>query len=310
MTTFVLILGAQKTGTSTAVAICSADPASHVFYEVDFTAPPAFGRNQEFIAAFPGLADLFESDLSLKAALGEALRRVPEWNASATRVFGTKIPGLRPDKIAANRDLPLVLTVRDIRTWLCKNTVVRHYLQDDIDANAVPTAIAYAQFLLESFRHDRCLRLRLTDITRDGAAYWPQRMSDFLGLPMSEIKRWWEKKSEIGAKTRYSNWTQLHRSTFAAPVMLDTTSTLTGHPFWSALLPIFDKYFQAHEGRFAAAEVEADLRELARLGERMTMSLREGFATVKSAMIRDVSVNADGRIEINMVSGFELADDA
>jgi hypothetical protein len=122
-------------------------------------------------------------------------------------------------------------------------------------------------------------------------------MAHLLERPVSEFTAWWPKAPQW-KKTEpknYSSWIDGHTSAFLPPVLADTRSKPAPHAFWDAFLPLFDKYYRALDGVFAAAEVRADQHALARLADRHAMTLGEGFASFESFKIRGLSKLPDGK---------------
>ncbi len=283
MTKLALILGAPKTGTTTATAICNADPRSHFLFEVDFSRPSHAPRNLEIIQNFADAFKLFGAppahDVGRK--LGELLRANPGLEERFSAAFGVKLPGIRPALLDANKDLPVVFTVRNIRTWLCKNTNIETFRAKD-RKNIVPTAVAYTKFFLKSFERDNILRLRLVDLFRDDGTYWPRMLSGFLGIDYDEIKNWWEKRDAIREEASYTTWPTRHESAFMKPQFFDTEATLAPHPFWDGILPIFDKYFSSPQGSFASTEIASDHARLDAMAKQFQMSLADGYTDFRS----------------------------
>lgn len=283
---FVLIFGAIKTGTTTATAIANAALKSHVLFEVDFAADASAGRNQEFVTAFPNTRPLFNSGVSYRRAFTEALRLNLALSEAGARVFGSKIPQLDAARIPANRDMNVIVTVRDIRTWICKNAIIKECCGGRMDVDLVPLIVRYCDFFLASFAHERALRLRMEDLPRENGNFWARRIGAYLGLPFDEVANWWEKRAEIWERTSYITWAAYHDSSFVRPGAFDTVSELRPHPVWDAVLPIFDKYYGRLDGNVAPAELEADRKILAGLPARLSMTLGEAFSDFKSWMIK------------------------
>ena len=288
---YILITGAMKTGTSTACAICSTDKLSHIFYDVDFSKPSDLDRNRDITAAFPESAVFFSTGVNsgIRDKLEKFEEIYPSLRKKFPRFLGVKVPSLTPGLFAESVDLQIVLCVRDIRTWLCKNSVIEHYFSRHMDVNIVPTAIEYAVFLLSSFECNRILRLRMEDLPLDDGKHWPRALADFLDIESSVYENWWERRDIVKSGASYSNWPWLHESAFLKPRIQDTEASLLSHPFWDALLPIFDKYYRAGGGSFSREEISEDKHCLTSMLERFEVRHADIYEEFMSFKIVSVS---------------------
>jgi hypothetical protein len=276
VTSLARILGANKTGTSTATAIVNAHPRAHMLYEIDFAAPADCGRNGQFVSAYPNTAHLFSSGFGLSYVLAEVLRLNPSLSQRFDRAFGTKVPKLVADSL--NDEVATIFTIRNVRSWICKNSVIKEFLGDDVSSDIVPLMVKYTDLLLASFTHPRTLRLRLEDLFIGGGVRWTNAIGAFLDLETFEIENWWEKRAEIwAAGAAHSDWAAFHDSAFIKPEQPDTDGAMRPHPAWNAVLPIFDKYFENLDATFSQSEIAADRKTLAQIPGRLSLSLAAAY---------------------------------
>jgi hypothetical protein len=153
------ILGATKTGTSTAAAIANAHPSVFCAFECDFTQPDDDGRNRDLVDFIPEVQPLFESGESFAGCLRELNTQLlsRQWGFEWV---GTKVSGIRCDLMPKVEGMPILFMVRDVRAWVVKNLVMKA----DRRTNIVPFLISYAAFLLDAFLLERCSKLALDSV--------------------------------------------------------------------------------------------------------------------------------------------------
>jgi hypothetical protein len=181
--------------------------------------------------------------------------------------------------------VPVIFVARDIRTWIIKYYFSRKYiLSGKHFENFAPTAAAYASQFLQSFLHPRALRLRMEDSFAEDGNCTPGRVADFLSVERTSLENFWEKRDVVARKFGYDDWLTGHKSAFTKPVP-DTATALTDAPFWREFLPLFDKYY-AHGARsFSEAEVQADMRAITEIGERLPVSIATGYDGATTATL-------------------------
>ena len=257
------VIGQGKTGTSTVVGILNSHPAILVLYEAYLNRhDPLTPRRVELQKTYPDLS------ASLEAASGwcETYVRAAEYfekRGHCYRYFGEKMLSrlLSQEQMRLAGDSRVIFVARNLRTWLCKNIVVSAFIQsEDLAAKAVK----YADDLLQSYLWPKCLRVRMEDLIHHNEMVLAA-LSEFLGLELARTaSTWWDTIGEYppGDPKRAINWWSHHDSSRLKPTREDTGATLKSHPFWDAILPVFDKYFQSPTAAFSAGEVEADRGKL------------------------------------------------
>src|SRR5690349_19442249 len=132
-----VILGASKTGTSTAVAVANADRDVFCLFEADFSKAADHARNREVVDLLPRSAHLFQSGETFAACLTEIATQLATRGWPYERV-GTKVQGIRPDVPALLGDVPVLFMVRDVRRWAVKNRILRDVMGARTTTNVVP----------------------------------------------------------------------------------------------------------------------------------------------------------------------------
>ncbi len=285
-----VILGSRKSGTSTAVAIANTPPDAFCLYEVDFTEAPDRNRNADLIAFAPEARALFGTGRKI----GECLIALGEMLTARGHRFtriGTKVIDRGPD-FFAQLGCPALYLIRDIRTWAAKGRVVVNVIGN---ADAVPVIVSYVADYVATFLFPDIRRARLEDLTRDATSL-PRDIAALLGLPMNNFTEWWTRTDwRTQIPKNYSNWIDGHRSAFLPPEFQDTKVTLADHPFWRAILPLFDKYYGGFATAFPNAEVEADLASLRAMPAAHAMTINEGYDSFQSFRIAELIRHEDGR---------------
>lgn len=300
---FFLILGANKSGTSVATAIANTHPNVFCLYEVDFTKSATHGRNRDLVSYLPETAPLFDGPIE---AIGDCLNAVAASLAKRGHSFthfGVKVVGFRPD-IYTRLRLPVLYTVRDIRTWGAKGRVITDVIGTGSDRNAAPVLARYVGSYIMTFLYPQVSRIRLEDLFEDHAAM-PKAVAAFLRLDVAPFTEWWTKSDwRLQEPKNYSRWFDGHSSAFLPPVFSDTQAVVTSHPFWEKILPVFDKYYERADQTFDSAEVSADL-ELVREALSMTMSVDEAYSSFRSVKVATIEYRAEGKSVVRVREGIE-----
>lgn len=280
-----LVLGMQNTATSTVVKIANAHPSAFLLFEVDFGADPQQSRHHEaLVQRFPWAAGQFRRGATVPGLDAFAHHLVA--HGHAFEVIGTKIPGFRPDLLVEAKRRPVVFCFRDPRTWTCKNLVVRRYLGDLADVR--PAVVRTVRYLAMSFRRP-VTRLAMEQLIADPDRY-RTRLAHALGLEPGPMAEWWDKRPGPDDPRAFSPWENWHASARVKPARNDTASVLADHPFWDALLPLFDHLAAHAEAGLPAAELDDIDRDLAALASGPAVPLEalfEGFVSERLVLGTD-----------------------
>jgi hypothetical protein len=298
-----LIVGAPKSGTSTAVAVANAHPDAFCAYDVDFSkSMSAAGREAELCAYLPECAAAFERPAE---RLQESLAMVAsalERRGFSYKALGVKVAALNPLIFTGHR-IPTLFVVRDVRTWAAKTRTIQQYLRSP-DDNAAALIASYVGAFVMSFACSHVQRCRLEDLYLD-ANSMPNAVAKVLALDAEPMRDWWTKTQwQTRPPKNYSSWFEGHASSFMPPVFSDTQTVLSDHPFWDTVLPIFDKYYMGFANDFPEAELVLDLRVLER-AKAMEMTLNDAFVAFRSLKVRQLNLDADGKPLVHAWEGLE-----
>jgi hypothetical protein len=209
----------------------------------------------------------------------------------ARAYFGDKFATIDSGYSNWARSSRVIFTVRQLSEWLAKDSVQRIYNHED---NIVPLAVQYTKHFLESFLLDRVLHVRVDDFLNKN-----ERIVDevwkFLGLePPEDAYRWWQSIGQYAPQDPKSaiNWWRGHASSAIAPQKNDTQVVISKHPFWDAILPIFEGYYCNLESKkpLNPDEISADFDRLDRIAKEFTLSLADAYDFYESR-----SINPDVR---------------
>lgn len=109
-----LILGATKTGTSTAVAVANAHPSVFCLYECDFTRTWDSGRNADLTHLLPTTKRLFDNNSTFSDGLYQIHNELRSYGWDFEWI-GTKVQKIRKDLIPTVADVPVLFMMRDVR---------------------------------------------------------------------------------------------------------------------------------------------------------------------------------------------------
>ena len=291
-----LIVGANKTGTSTACAVSNTYEKAFCLYEADFSKPDDHGRNADLVKYLPECANLFAP----KPDIPKCLQRIHVELETRGHVFdfiGRKIAGIRPD-ILSSTTIPTLMIIRDVRFWAAKHRVIADQIGK---GDATPVITSYIATFIMSFLNPNVRRVRLEDSFRDPNSM-PNAIARLLGVENSFFCEWWNKTSwtETSPKN-YSSWIQGHSSAFMPPVFSDTQASLAKHSFWEATLPLFDKYYERIDQSFRETDVLSDLDAINAVWGAFPMSLNEGYESKVNRLIH----NDDGGLIASADEGVE-----
>lgn len=235
------VQGVQKTGSSTLVAILNCLPEALLLYETGLARTLVSGYGSRLLEYVPEARRLFQNGIGFRDAYLELAEILESRFGIHYRWIGDKLIDLDPDRLKAVLGDPVIFTLRDIRSWLVKEQIVKWY-RTDLDV--IPVAIDYLNYVLGSYRHAAARRIWLETMIVDHSLVF-RTLGDYLGIDLaSAAARWWEMDAgrKPGDPKSFLGWEAVHPSTGHPPGESDTTVDLRPHPFWDAVIPIMDKY--------------------------------------------------------------------
>jgi hypothetical protein len=277
------IQGPQKTGTSTLVGILNSHPEIFLLYETRMDQSSISKYGNQLLEKIPEARKYFRTPADISEpylALGEYLSRTfPDRNY---RYVGDKVISLNYQETWKKKPNKTIYTIRNIRTWLAKEQIVR-YFRTDLDI--VSPCIDYLRYLIGSYLHPDRIHIQLEDILQNDQEVI-SRISDFLDLDLSIYTREWWKTIGIYDENdpkSFTRWYEGHQSSRIKPDKPDTVVELTDREFWQDYLPLFDKYFQGSDQReFPPEEIQVDLGLLNDFNRYSPLTLTDAYQDINT----------------------------
>ena len=279
----IFIIGAHKTATSTLVGMLNCHPEIFLLYENELYQPHISRHAKRFLAQYPDARFLFRSSEDLQTLYSQ-LQEFLKSKGYPYKYVGDKLPGLNANFHVTLNAFKVIFSVRDIRTWLGKDLVVRKYgMKQDV----IPAAIDYSICFLKSFKLSQVFHVRMEDLISQNEMLLKE-LGKFLSLDLNhDIQNWW-KKIPITDKNNpkaSDPWWETHDSSLRQPKENDTVTQMSPHPFWEEILPVFDKYYQNLRGGSSPSEIDQDITTLLHLKKYSPLSPQQAFTHRESHSI-------------------------
>lgn len=272
------ILGNYKTGTSSMVGMLNAHPDIFILYEVYLReGVTRYGKN--FLKNFPDARYLFRRSGEL-AGLYSQLQQFLANKGHSYRFVGDKIPLVDSNKLQQVDNSLVIYCIRDIRTWLVKDAIIEF---GQCKSDLTPVAIDYCVDFLQSFLLPAIYHCRLEDFLSNNDLIIT-KLASFLNLELRpHLDNWWKKivVKEKGNPKGILQWWRKHPSSLTKPLKLDVSVSISSHPFWEAILPIFDKYYLNIEGLFSEAEILKDIAAVKSLWSYCPVDYTDAYMQVQ-----------------------------
>ena len=241
------------------------------------------GNGKRFLAQYPDARFLFRSSEDLQVLYSQ-LREFLRGKGYPYKYVGDKLPGLNANFHVSLNAFNVIFSVRDIRTWLGKDLVVRKYVMKQ---DVIPAAIDYSICFLKSFKLPQVFHVRMEDLISQNEILLKE-MGEFLSLDFSQhIQNWWKKipMTDKNNPKASDPWWETHDSSLRQPQENDTVTQISPHPFWEQLLPVFDKYYQNLRGGFSPSEIDEDITTILHLKKYSPLSPQQAFMHRESRSI-------------------------
>lgn len=258
------ILGGMKTATTSMCGLLNHHPDVLVMCEVmlNSNCPGRWGRR--LLKGFPDVLPFFFGDRG--APYLANYRQAQTFFAGkghGQSYFGDKFATIDSGYAEQMEDARVIFCVRSLPEWVAKDSVRAHY---PLDANIAPFAVQYCKHFLESFLLENVYHVRMVEFLKENAKVVDD-IWRFLGLtPPKNAYEWWQSIGHYGPDDPKGlmNWWKGHMSSATAPKENDTSAEIAPHPFWDAVLPIFERYY-ALAGSGSRAELSVVLQDIAAL---------------------------------------------
>jgi hypothetical protein len=270
------ILGPHKTFTSSLVGLLNADPEILLLFETEPYETRPTGWALQLVQNRPDLGASLGKDDDIERAY-QGLHSAIVGDRSGYAIFGDKIATIDDAYLERLAPFKKIVTLRDVRTWLAKQSIRRMYA---LDADIVRSACQYVRFLIKTRTTSNVLVIRLEDVVANLPCQ-VKRASAFLGRRLDIPKRWWESVGSYDSRDpkQLQPWWERHPSSSTDADSLDVRCQISSHPFWDALLPIFERHFDP-EAAISPDSADSDLLALQALQTRYRLAWVDAFVDV------------------------------
>ncbi|MEM7455218.1 MAG: hypothetical protein AAF456_12785 [Planctomycetota bacterium] len=278
------VQGIQKTGTSTLVGILNCHPEVFILYETRLDRSLVSNYGNQLLERFPGARRFFRNTTDTAEPYVEFFdwleTQQPEFKY---RFAGDKIIDFDPTLSQRDQHNKIIFTMRDLRSWLCKEQIVRYY-RTDLDV--VPPAIEFLKYVIGTFKVADGYRVWLEDLIQSNSKVITG-LSGFLGLELGEhTEAWWDQISQRDAKDpkQCIGWHKGHPSSNLAPRGLDTSFKIRMNGFWEQVTPLMEKYRNV-SGTVDPLEIESDLELVESLRSSHPLPLQDCYESMSTTRL-------------------------
>jgi hypothetical protein len=277
--TLLFVVGPHKTFTSSLVGFLNACPDVFLLYETEPYAARPTKWALRLLENKPELRKCFAKGDEIERTYRTLYQHLCV-GRSEFLYFGDKIATIDDSHFDLFRKFKKIVTIRDLRTWLAKESIREAYA---LDADIVPAACQYVRFLIKSRLADDVLLITLEEAV-ENLRRQQKRISAFLGDDLNIPREWWRSVGEYDATDPKSlqPWWERHASSSVEAERLDIECQISSHPFWNAILPIFNKYYD-RAAKTSAADAENDLFALAQVQATHELAWQHAFESVTEA---------------------------
>lgn len=277
------IQGPEKTATSLITGILNCHPEIFILFENYLAQATITKYGNQVLERYPDARHFyrFEEDYAkpVNDFFSYLREKEPDYNF---KIAGTKINDLDPNVTQTGAAHKVIFTMRDLKSWLVKESVIKRY-RTDLDV--VIPAMAYLRFVVGSAKYNHAFRLRMEDLIQENDKMLSV-LSAYLGLSLQpHANNWWEKignRDEASPKSVFK-LDHVHHSSRVKPGKLDTNVEITDHPFWDSVDSIFQKYFkESGTPDFEKEEIEKDLNSIEELKKFAPLPFEKCYSHVQS----------------------------
>jgi hypothetical protein len=262
MTKFLFIYGAQKTATSTLCGIINCHPKILLLYEAFNMHPKISNYDEKYINKINALGPIMKNN---KYSIGECyIHSEKIFNNNKNYIyFGGKLAGIDFKIEATHPKFKFIYTVRDLRTWIVKDSINSMYNIKKNKKIFTQTNVKYVKQFINTFRYKNCIRISHDDIVCETQKVI-SKIENFIDIELSNYTKDWHNK--IGKykdanKLIAPDWNK-HTSSLSDTGMLDVKKDYNRYTIWNCILNIFDKYYNNLDGNFSKSEIDNDINIL------------------------------------------------
>ncbi len=279
------VQGVQKTGTSTLIGILNCHPEIFLLYETRMAQALVSRYGNQILDRFPEARRFFRRDCDRNQPYREFFAFIEsKFPSHHYRYVGDKLIDFDVELIPTQPDQRVVYALRDIRTWLAKEQIVKYY-RTDLDV--VPATVQYLNYVIGTFRRRNACRVWMEDLINNNDLQIA-RLGQYLDLDLSKhTDRWWERTATTDANDpkSLSDWSRGHPSSRLPPTQLDTDVALCDCEFWEEVLDLFDRYFLQSELEATTEEFARDRAAIDRLWQHAPLPLASCYQDIQTTRL-------------------------
>ena len=278
------MVGGPKTATTAICGVLNSHPDVFMMCEVFLNQSYPSRHGSKLLRHSPEMQPFFLREFAADRL--NNYRRAQAWLSErgfARRYFGDKFADIDSGFSEMVGNTKTIFCVRFLPEWVANGSVRTWY---PLDNNVVPCAVQYTKHFLESFLLQHVAYVRMEDFLGANDRL-VDRLWAFLEVDAPETgSRWWESVGHYAPEDPKSalNWWKGHMSSAVAPQSNDTKIKIRETAFWSDILPLFRKYYDAAgEGAsIPAKSVRADIRYLEALIGKHRFSIEESYVALQT----------------------------
>ena len=305
------IQGPEKTATSTITGILNCHPEIFILFENYVAQTRITKYGNQLLERYPDLRQYYRYDEDYGKPLKEIYNHLSKQDESFSyNIFGTKINSLDPGETQRAQNYPVIFTMRDIKSWLIKESVIKIY-RTDLDV--VIPAIDYLRYIINTHNYRHTYKLWMEDLIEKNDEVI-EGLSGYLSVDLKpHTNNWWDKigSDQVTGHKSVFRLGHVHHSSRMKPTKIDTKYNIENHPFWNDLDKIFSKYYLKNEiPEINEEEILSDISSVNELKKYAPLSIHEAYTFVHSVRFgfkepREVIHHKDHSIKSKSISFFK-----
>jgi len=278
-----IIQGPEKTGTSLVTGILNCHPDIFILFENYLNQIRITKYAAQLFERYPEARQFYRTEKDIGVPIMEFFQFLREKEPDFEYKFvGTKINSLDHTFAQQVKNHKVIYTMRDIKTWLIKETNIPLY-RTDLDI--VNPSIEYLSYIINTCKSENSFRLRMEDLIKKNEETI-ESLSSFLQIDLNAYtKDWWKKIGNKDPKDPKSvfHLNRVHHSSRSKPGKLDSNVEIIQQPFWDLVEEIMDKYYwNFNENQINQNSIQSDLEKVSGLRQYSPLSIYDGYCEITS----------------------------
>lgn len=278
-----IIQGPEKTGTSLITGILNCHPDIFILFENYLNRIRITKYASQLFERYPEARQFYRTENDIGVPLKDFFEFLREKEPNYRyKYVGTKINSLDHNYARKVKNNKVIYTMRDLKTWLIKETNIPLY-RTDLDI--VNPSIEYLSYIIKTSVSENAFRLRMEDLILNNEESI-NKLSSFLDINLNtSTKEWWKKIGKKDTKDPKSVFqlNRVHHSSRLKPSKLDSNVEIIQQPFWDIVEDIMDKYYWNNKDKNINQNViQTDLEKVYGLRQYSPLSIYDGYNEILS----------------------------